>query len=75
MRAGALPQLMEVRLAVYDLAGRRLKTLLDGEVPGGVTKVTWDGRDQNGIRISSGVYFIRLKFAKGAQVSKVVMIR
>lgn len=71
----ALPSRMAVRLAVYDIAGRRRSTLLDGELPGGVTEVTWDGRDPSGERVTSGVYFIRLTHAGGARMSKIVMIR
>jgi len=43
-----LPSRMAVRLAVYDIAGGRRSTLLDCELPGGVTELTWDGRDQSG---------------------------
>lgn len=70
-----LPSRMSVRLAVYDIAGRRRTTLLDGELPGGVTEVTWDGRDQVGARVAGGIYFVRLTFAGGARLSKIVMLR
>jgi hypothetical protein len=70
-----LPSRMAVRLAVYDLAGRRRTTLLDGEIPAGVTDITWDGRDQGGARVASGIYFVRLTFAGGGRLSKIVMLR
>lgn len=70
-----MPSPMPVRLAVYDIAGRRRSTLLDRELPGGVTEVAWDGRDQGGTRIPSGVYFMRLTCARGARVSKLVIVR
>jgi len=70
-----LPSRMPVRLAVYDIAGRRRSTLIDGELPGGATEVTWDGRDERGVRVASGMYFARLTYAKGARVSKIVMLR
>jgi hypothetical protein len=69
-----LPAKMAVRLAAYDIAGRRLATLVDRELPAGRTDVTWNGRSQ-GTRMSSGVYFLRLTYAGGAQVSKIVMLR
>jgi hypothetical protein len=62
-------------LAVYDLAGRRLRTLLDGELPVGATDVRWDGTADAGNRVASGVYFVRLSCARGARVSRVVMLR
>ena len=70
-----LPSRMAVRLAIYDIAGRRRTTLLDRELPDGVTKVVWDGRDQGGARAASGVYFVRLTFAGGTQLSKIVILR
>jgi hypothetical protein len=70
-----LPSRMPVRLAAYDIAGRRRSTLLDRELPGGVTEVTWDGRDDVGGRVASGMYLIRLTYNKGTRVSKIVMLR
>lgn len=70
-----LPARMRVRLAVYDIAGRRRSVVLDRELAGGTTSVTWDGRDLGGRRVSPGMYFIRLTYAHGAQASKVVMLR
>jgi flagellar hook assembly protein FlgD len=66
---------MPVRLAVYDIAGRRRSTILDQELPGGVTEVTWDGRDEKGAWVASGMYFVRLTVARDARVSKIVMLR
>lgn len=70
-----LPTQLAMRLAVYDIAGRRRMTLLDRELPAGVTDVTWDGRDEAGARVASGVYFMRLTFPSGSRVSKLVMLR
>lgn len=70
-----LPWRTSVRLAVYDVAGRRLTTLVDREVAAGVSDVTWSGADDSGRHVASGIYFLRLSCAKGAQVSKVVMLR
>ena len=70
-----LPWRTPVRLAVYDVAGRRLATLLDRELPAGVTDVKWSGVDESGGRVASGIYFVRLSCSRGAQVSRVVMLR
>ena len=40
-----------------------------------VTDVTWDGRDASGIRVASGIYYVRLMHPTGAVVSRVVMIQ
>ena len=70
-----LPVRMQARLAVYDIAGRRLSTLVDRELPAGVTDLDWDGRSASGGHVASGMYFIRLTCAKGARVSKLVLLR
>jgi hypothetical protein len=70
-----LPSRMPVRLAVYDISGRRHSTLLDRELPAGVTNVKWDGRDDSGDRVASGMYYVRLTCARGARVSRVVILR
>lgn len=70
-----LPSRMAVRLAVYDIAGRRLTTLLDGELPAGVSELSWRGNGETGAQLASGVYFIRLTCAAGVTASKVVLLR
>jgi len=50
-----------VLLAVYNVAGRLVRTLVDGSVGPGYHSVVWDGRDQNGVEVGSGVYFCRME--------------
>ena len=47
-------------LELFDVAGRRVKRLLDGELPRGEHAVLWDGRDDRGRRSAAGTYFYRL---------------
>src|SRR5262245_910585 len=60
------------RLAIYDVSGRRLATVLDGEINAGVRRVGWSGRDDAGRPVPSGVYRYRLtvgaRDARGALV-------
>ncbi len=49
-----------VRLAIYDLAGRQVRTLIDEQVSAGGHTVLWDGRNDSGSAVASGVYFYRL---------------
>ncbi len=49
-----------VRLGVYDLSGRLLRTLVDAEGHAGAATVTWDGTNESGARLGTGMYFIRL---------------
>jgi len=59
----AVPARSRVTLRIYDVAGRHVKTLLDDDVDGGVRNVVWDGRDERGNRVGSGVYFYEMRTA------------
>lgn len=58
-----------VRLAVHDLAGRRIAVLVDGELPGGAHRARWDGEHGEGGAAAPGVYFAVLS-VDGASVSR-----
>ncbi len=49
-----------VRVAVYNVAGREVRVLVDGEVGPGYHEAVWDGRDGSGATLASGVYFVRM---------------
>lgn len=56
-----LPTSMPVTLNVFDVAGRRVRTLLDGAIlEAGLHGVVWDGRNNGGDQAAGGVYFVRL---------------
>lgn len=55
-----LPARMRARVDVHDIAGRRVRTLASGELVSGERDLTWDGRDESGGRVGSGVYFASL---------------
>jgi hypothetical protein len=63
-----------VRVAVYDVAGRRVKVLLDALAPAERTIVAWDGRDADGRRVASGVYFARLFCGKPAKSLRIPLL-
>jgi flagellar hook assembly protein FlgD len=70
-----LPQDAPVRIAVFDLAGRNVVSLVDEVRPAGRHAVTWDGRDRAGDRVAAGIYFVRLESRDFRQVRKVTVIR
>jgi hypothetical protein len=49
-----------VRLAVFDVSGRWIRTLIDADLPPGARTAVWDGRDSAGRAVESGSYFVRL---------------
>ena len=60
-------------LAVYNSLGQKIKTLVDGSQTAGVHTVQWDGRDEEGQRVSSGVYFYRLQSGEYRKTMKMVL--
>jgi hypothetical protein len=64
-----------VTLAVYDLGGRLVRTLASGSREIGSHTVTWDGRDNAGRPVSSGVYFYRLDAGKFSDTRKMVLLK
>lgn len=49
-----------VQLGIYDVRGRLVRKLVDGEKPAGAETVVWDGTSDSGTRLGTGVYFVRL---------------
>lgn len=70
-----LPSRMRVQLAIYDVLGRRVKTVTDGDLPAGGTELWWDGRDASGQVAGSGVYFASLAAAGRRNSVRVPLIR
>ena len=64
-----------VELAVYDLNGRKIRELLDRELPAGDHSETWDGRDDRGLPVPGGVYFARLAGSGGTAWQRLVILR
>ena len=71
----ALPQAGRATLAVYDARGRRVATLLDGELPAGEREVAWDGRDGAGRAAAAGVYYVRLDTESVTRTVKITLAR
>jgi len=67
-----LPQFSEINLAVYDVSGREIKTILSGQLPPGAYSEKWNGTDNSGNAVASGVYFIRLKSGQYSKFIKAV---
>lgn len=63
-----------VALEMYDLGGRLVRTLVRATQPAGRYQVTWDGRDDHGRRLASGVYFVRLSLGARQQVKRLVIL-
>ncbi len=64
-----------VSLAIYDVAGRLVRVLIDDVMEAGPRDVTWDGRDNAGRGAASGVYFYRLEAGEFVETRKMVLLR
>ncbi len=70
-----LPAREQVTVSIYDANGRLVRTLLDESRDYGTHSVTWDGRDDAGSTVGSGVYFYRLSAGKYSESKKMVMLK
>lgn len=55
-----IPRDSKVQIIIYDILGRKVKTLVDNQIAPGTYRATWDGRDDNGLGVASGVYLYRI---------------
>ncbi len=70
-----LPRTSELRVGVYDLMGRRVRTLHAGMVDQGWHTLVWDGQDDSGSRQASGVYFMRASSREGTHTYKLTLVK
>ncbi|MBD3163120.1 MAG: hypothetical protein GF328_13540, partial [Candidatus Latescibacteria bacterium] len=72
----ALPEQMRIDLRVYDLAGNCVRTLIDGAVKSpGQHYVDWDGTDDRGQRVGSGVYFYCFESGSKREARSLILLR
>jgi hypothetical protein len=64
-----------VRLTMVDVAGRQVRTLADGRMNPGAQLLRWNGADDLGRALPSGIYFSKLQTAEGTQTQKVILTR
>jgi hypothetical protein len=64
-----------VRLSVFNSRGQLLRTLVNESKSAGTYQIGWNGRDNNGRQVSSGVYFFRMETREGVKTTKGLMIK
>ena len=70
-----LPHSGATSLVVYDVRGRLVRTLIDGVLQEGPQNLEWDGRNNSGQRVASGVYMYRLTFGNIVQQKKMILLK
>ena len=73
--AFTLPQPTRVRIVVYNALGQSVRTLLSSDIVAGRHELTWDGRNDRGIGLASGVYFYRLYAKDRVRSGSLVLLR
>ena len=71
----SLPEKCQVNISVFDLLGRHVKTLVATEMPGGAHEVIWNGSDDAGHDVASGVYLYKLNTGGQSQVRRMTLLR
>ncbi len=66
---------LHTTLKIYNIRGQLVRTLLDEDKTGGDYAVLWDGTDDRGREVSSGIYFCRLSAGSSSQVRKMVLMK
>ncbi len=70
-----VPEPGYMSLIIYDVEGRRVRTLMRRESTGGVFQQQWNGQNDRGDQVSSGIYFYRLSTPSKALTKKMVLVR
>jgi hypothetical protein len=70
-----LPKECKVELKIYNLKGQKVKTLVQEEMTRGVHTLNWDGKDNAGHSVASGIYFFKLKTSDFVCVRKMVLLK
>ena len=70
-----LPQSGRVQLDIYNLRGQLVRRLLDTDKQAGHHKLLWDGRDEAGRTVGSGIYFARVQQGSRSQVHKMMLVK
>jgi hypothetical protein len=65
----------EMTLVIYNSLGQKVKTLLEGRLKAGLTSISWDGKDEKGKVVSSGVYLYELKAGGFTETKRMVLLK
>lgn len=70
----SVPRKMNVKLSVYDVSGRLVKTIAEGDMDPGEHSLAWDGRDASARSVSPGIYFLRMSTPERSMQKKMVLL-
>jgi hypothetical protein len=65
----------QVNISVFNILGQTVKTLVDREADAGQYQAVWDGVDENGSQVASGIYFYKMSTTDFVETRKMVLMR
>ncbi len=68
-----LPEMGRVRLDIFDLMGRHIRTLVDADLTAGMYEIVWDGRDSRGQKVATGIYLYKLQAPDALLQKKMIL--
>ncbi len=71
----SIPEMMDVDVSIFDIHGRKIRTLMNGSLEPGMYQAKWNGRLQNGLAAPGGAYFCRLTSGSQMDVSKLLLVK
>ena len=70
-----LPKAANVSILVYNTMGQKIRTLVNENKNPGTHNVIWDGRDDSGLQVSSGIYIYRIQAADFIESRKMLLVK
>lgn len=64
-----------MKVLVFDVSGRVVRTLVDGRQEAGAHAVVWDGANDNGAHVGSGVYWVQMRAGEFVSNKKMVVLK
>ncbi len=71
----SLPKSVHVRVEIFNIVGQKVRTLVNEQMKPGVYLVDWDGEDEKGSFVSSGIYFYRMQAGDFSDMKKMVLVK
>jgi hypothetical protein len=66
---------LPITLKIYNILGQKIRTLVDEPQKPGIYEVSWDGKDEQGSDVASGIYFCKLKVGSFQKTQKMVLLK
>jgi hypothetical protein len=70
-----LPKSVHVKIEIFNIVGQKVKTLMDQDMKPGVYQADWDGKDESGNPVSTGVYFYKVQAGDFSDMKKMVLLK